>query len=136
MEFINYLTPPAKEILNMVRLANFQVIENSSKCKNKSIFGWQESKIVIICTNNIVKHGQPHIYITETLLHEAVHVAQSCKGGSFHISKKLMPLPPEKLVDVKKSNSLSNSSSATEHEAHWMENKPEKVKYVLNKFCF
>jgi len=37
MEFINYLTPPAKEILNMVRLANFQIIENGSRCNNKNV---------------------------------------------------------------------------------------------------
>jgi len=136
MEFINYLTPPVKEILNMVRLANFQIIENGSRCNNKNVFGWKDTKVITICTNNIVSHGQPHIYVTETLLHEAVHVAQSCKGGSFHISKKLMPLPPEKLVDVKQSISISINSSTTEHEAYWMEDKPEKVKYVLNKFCF
>ena len=136
MEFINYLTPPAKEILNMVRLANFQIIENGSRCNNKNVFGWKDTKVITICTNNIISYGQPHIYITETLLHEAVHVAQSCKGGSFHISKKLMPLPPEKLVDVKQSISISSNSSTTEHEAYWMEDKPEKVKYVLNKFCF
>ena len=51
MEFINYLTPPAKEILNIIRSANVQVIENSSKCKNKIIFGWHESKTIIMGTS-------------------------------------------------------------------------------------
>ena len=140
MEFLLYLTPQAQDILNQVYRAKYSVRENIGHCRsNKNIFGYADfGKKFIVCTNNIKKSGfEPEFYINETVYHEAVHVAHLCNGYKpFGISLKDMPLPANKLQDVKNSVSASTASAKIEHEAYWMEDKPEKVKYVIQKYCF
>ena len=140
MEFLLYLTPQAQDILNQVYRIKYSVRENIGHCRsNKNIFGYADfEKKFIICTNNIKRSGfDPEFYINETVYHEAVHVAHLCNGYKhLGIPLKYMPLPAHKLQDVKNSVSASTSSSRMEHEAYWMEDKPDKVKYVLQKYCF
>jgi hypothetical protein len=139
MYFFPYLTPEAKEIINLIRKANYSVRENVEFCRNKDFFGFVDfGKKFVICTGNIKNSGfDPKFYINETVYHEAVHVAHHCNGyRPFGISKKDMPLPSNKLQDVKNSVSMSTASSQMEHEAFWMEDKPDKVRYVLKKYCF
>jgi hypothetical protein len=140
MEFLLYLTPQAQDILNQVYRANYSVRENIGHCRsNKNIFGYADfGKKFIICTNNIKRGGfDPEFYINETVYHEAVHIAHMCNGHKpFGISLKDMPLSSNKLQDVKNSVSVSSSSLRMEHEAYWMEDKPDKVNYVLQKYCF
>jgi hypothetical protein len=47
-----------------------------------------------------------------------------------------MSLPSFKYQDIRNSVKTSSSSAQMEHEAYWMEDKPDKVKYVLQKYCF
>lgn len=140
MEFLLYLTPQAQDILNQIYRAKYSVKENIGYCKsNENIFGYADfGKKFVICTKNIKRSGyDPKFYINETVYHEAVHVAHLCNGyRPFGISKNDMPLPSNKLQDVKNSVSSSTSSAQIEHEAYWMEDKPNKVKYVLKKYCF
>lgn len=140
MEFLLYLTPQAQDILNQVYRAKYSVRENIGHCRsNKNIFGYADfGKKFIICTNNIKKSGfNPEFYINETVYHEAVHVAHMCNGyRPLGIPVKYMSLPANKLQDVKNSVSASTSSTRMEHEAYWMEDKPEKVRYYVRKFCF
>jgi len=140
MEFLLYLTPQAQDILSQVYRAKYSVRENIGYCRsNKNIFGYADfGKKFIVCTNNIKRSGfNPEFYINETVYHEAVHVAHMCNGYKpLGIPMKYMPLPAHKLQDVKNSVSASTSSSRMEHEAYWMEDKPEKVNYVLQKYCF
>lgn len=138
MDFLFYLTPQAQEIVNLIRKANYSVKENVEFCRNKKFFGFANfGKKFVICTNNIKNSGfDPKFYINETVYHEAVHVAHHCNGyRPFWISKGDMPLPSNKLQDVQNSVDASTASSQMEHEAYWMEDKPDKVRYVLKKYC-
>ncbi len=140
MEFLLYLTPQSKDILNQIYKAKYTVKENVGYCRsNKDIFGYTDhGKKLVICTKNI-KNGTANVshYINETLLHEAVHVAHHCNGyRPFWISKKDMPLPAFKIQGVRDSVKNSTAPDQMEHEAYWMEDKPDKIKYVIQKFCF
>ena len=138
MEFLFYLTPIANQIINNAIKAGYSVKENIGYCRDKNYFGYADFDKLVICTKNIKNSGYdvPH-YINETVYHEATHVAHMCNGYKpFYISLKDMPLSDSKLQDVKKSVIISNASKQMEHEAFWMEDKPEKVNYVLKKYCF
>jgi len=138
MEFLLYLTPVGREIIQTVIRANYPVKENIEFCSKQEYFGYANSDKLVICTNNIKKSGYDvKKYVNETVYHEATHIAHMCRGYKpFYISLNDMPLPENKLQDIKKSLRLSTASRQMEHEAFWMEDKPEKVKYVLKKFCF
>ena len=139
-EFLLYLTPQAKDILNQIYKAKYSVSENVGYCRsNKNIFGYADfGNKFVICTKNIKQSGfDLEHYINETVYHESVHVAHLCnRYKPFGISKKDMILPAFKYQDVKNSVKVSSSSAQMEHEAYWMEDKPDKVKYVLQKYCF
>jgi hypothetical protein len=138
MEFLLYLTPQAKEIVNIIHKAKYSVRENVEFCRNKDFFGYADfGKKFVICTKNIKNSGlNVKFYINETVYHESVHVAHHCNGyRPFGISKSDMYLSSNKLQDVKNSVNSSTASSQMEHESYWMEDKPEKVRYVLKKYC-
>ncbi len=139
MDFFFYLTPQAKEIINLINKAKYSVRENIEFCKNKDFFGYADfGKKFVICTKNIKNSDfDTKFYINETVYHEAIHIAHHCNGyRPFGISKKDMPLSSNKLQDVKNSVNSSTATSQMEHEAYWMEDKPDKVRYVLKKYCF
>jgi hypothetical protein len=140
MEFLLYLTPQAKVILNQIYQAKYSVSENVGHCRsNKNLFGYADfGKKFIICTKNIKYSGfDPKFYINETVYHEGTHVGHFCNGYKpFGISLNDMPLPSNKLQDIKNSLSASTAPRRIEHEAYWMEDKPNEVKYVLQKYCF
>lgn len=138
MEFLLYLTPTANQIINNVIKAGYPVKENIGYCRDKNYFGYGGFDKLVICTKNIKNGGYDlKRYVNETIYHEATHIAHMCNGYKpFYISLKDMPLPPEKLKDVKNSMKVSTASARMEHEAYWMEDKPDKVNYVLEKYCF
>lgn len=139
MEFLLYLSPEAKNLLNKIYQAKFSVRENIEYCRNKEIFGYVDfGKKVVICTKNIKSSGY-NVYssINQTFLHESVHVAHMCNGyRPFGISVKDMPLSNGKMSEVNDSLAVSSATRAIEHEAHWMENKPKKINNVIQKYCF
>lgn len=139
MDFFFYLTPQAKEIINLIEKAKYSVRENIEFCRNKDFFGYADfGRKFVICTKNIKNSDfDTKFYINETVYHEAIHIAHHCNGyRPFGISKKDMPLSSNKLQDVKNSVNSSTATSQMEHEAYWMEDKPDKVRYVLKKYCF
>jgi hypothetical protein len=138
MEFLLYLTPEGREIIETVIRAKYPVKENIQYCRDENFFGYANSDKLVICTDNIKRSGYDvKKYVNETVYHEATHIAHMCRGYKpFYISLKDMPLSQEKLQDIEKSVRMSTASRQIEHEAFWMEDKPEKVKYVLQKFCF
>ena len=134
MEFIIYLTPLGKEIINSVMLANYNVRENAPICRNKEIVGYIKSKDFVICTNNIKNTVSPvSYYVNETVYHEATHVAQYCKGSKLNI---VTYLDKNKEDNVARSLKVSNSSSSYENEAYYLEDKPKEVLHYIKKFCF
>ena len=134
MEFLLYLTPLGKEIINSVMLANYNVRENAPICRNKEIVGYIKFKDFVICTNNIKNNVSPvSYYINETVYHEATHVAQYCKGSKLNIATYL---DKNKEDNVARSLKVSNSSSSYESEAYYLEDKPKEVLHYLKRFCF
>jgi len=49
-----------------------------------------------------------------------------------------MPLPSNKLIDVQNSLKITGNRDAShaEHEAYYLEDNPQKVRYYVRKFCF
>jgi hypothetical protein len=147
MEFLLYLSPQGQQLINSLISARFKFYENTQICRNEpSAFGYvKRSKEFVICTNNIKSGGWSlKHYVNETVYHESVHAAQICKGGflsifappTLGISKKLMPLSTDKLNEVNRSATIfGNGSRDREHEAYYLENKPQKVIHYVQKYC-
>jgi len=141
MEFLLYLSPQGQQLIQDMISAKFHIHENVGLCSNKQIFGYTDtSRKIVICTKNIKNGGwnMKH-YVSETVYHESVHAVQICKGNEpIGISTKLMPLSSNKLQDVKNSIKVtkSNNEGQKEHEAYYFEDKPDKVRYLVRKFCF
>ena len=143
MIFLDFLTPDTIKVYKSL-MQKVKIVENSAICRKHNVFGWYSSpgNILTICTNRIKGYESIQEYINETLLHEAVHVAQHCKGRAnamvpLHIAPALMPLSQRRQQDMKTAVKINGPMvKQKEHEAFWMEDKPAKVYYVLKKFCF
>ena len=143
MIFLYYLTLEGKQIVDLITKSRFQVKENISWCADGYYGGViKENKTFFICTKNILKGADPQKNLIETVYHEAVHVAQQCKGGNdlkpIGIPLVQMPLPLKKMRDIESSLALTKKKymRTNEHEAFWLEDKPTQVIYYLKKFCF
>jgi hypothetical protein len=142
MEFLLYLSPDGQSIYNMVS-KKVQVVENAPICRQYDIFGFYSAskKTLTFCTDKIKTYGNVEYNIFETLLHESTHVAQSCKGNfkelsAFGINSSSMYLTNRRERDLQKVIAYNQNLKQIDREAYWMEDKPEKVKYVIQKYCF
>ena len=143
MNFLLYLSPEGTEIYNMIS-RKVRVVENTPICRKYDIFGWYQNttKTMVFCTDKILSKPNPHYNFNMVLFHESVHVAQACKQNmreikAFRISPSTMNLSENLEKDLKISVKNFGSTVANiEREAYWMETKPDKVKYVLKKYCF
>ena len=139
--FPYYLTPEGKQIIELIAKARFQIKENISWCAGDNYAGAVilENKTFFICTKTILKGLNANQYLIETVYHEAVHVIQACKGMKpIGIPLNQMPLPSTKMANIDRSISLTKKKwmRRMEHEAFWLEDKPDKVIYYLKKHCF
>lgn len=140
MVFLYYLTPFSLEVYQQIS-RKFRIVENAPICREHDIYGWFDhtKKILSICTERIVSRDNVAYYINETLLHEAVHVAQYCKNKSLTplgIATSTMNLSSRRRQDVEKAVKIIGPQiRQIEMEAFWMEDKPNEVKYVLKKYC-
>lgn len=142
MEFLLYLSSETSEIYKMIS-KKVRIVENMPICRKHDIFGWYEnvSKTVVICTDRILSKPNPEYNINMVILHESIHVAQACKQNMwdikpFGISKSSMNLSDNLKKDLRKVIGQFGSIVAdTEIEAFWMEDKPNEVKYVFQKYC-
>ena len=154
MEFLLFLSGIDKEILALIRKANFTVEENTPLCLlGKKYFGFlrKSQKKVVICTQNAIDLGgykiqesvsdkgfEPtKLYIRRALRHEAVHVAQSCNNDKVmnFIKGRKIELHPYKFNALKMSTKISGNRDK-EYEAYWMEDRPFMVRAALKKYCF
>jgi hypothetical protein len=149
MEFLLYLTPIGNQIINDLAKAKFIVQENTQICRDeKGTFGYLEhhTKKFVVCTSNIKSGGwNLNHYVNETVYHEAVHAAQQCKSkgvrgifgvATLGIPKKMMPLSSDKQDEMKRSSSLFKFGSIDrEHEAYYLESKPQQVLHYVKKYC-
>lgn len=136
MEFPSYLTPAGQQIIRIISSKNYTLRENASICNNKEIFGHVRSFNFTICLDNIKNKISPvKHYVNETVYHEAVHVAQRCKGSNLNIET---PLSENKLNDAKRSTKINTGRAfydPREMEAYYLEDKPEVILYQLKKYC-
>jgi hypothetical protein len=135
MELNYYLTEVSIEIIQVIKRKGAIIAENGKACKNKEVFGFYKSPKLTICTQNIKDSISPiGKYVNETIAHESVHLAQSCKKGPLRPPN--IQLPDNKMQDAKKSVKVSPGSQYNyEKEAYFLEDKPELVLYYLKKYC-
>ena len=154
MEFIIFLSKIDKEILDLLIKANYIVEENKIECLiNKEIKGLHnkyENK-VIICTDNakrktnykVIKNNsskdnfKTKLAIRKALRHEATHVIQKCNNNKTvgKIKDLESKLNKSKRKALEFSTSRFSGSYAKEVEAYIMEDKPNKVKEMLETYC-
>ena len=153
MEFIIFLSKLDKEIIELVRKANYSIEENSLICStNKNYIGFhnREEKLIVICTENTKKitnyrkkkllnnndNHKTELYIMKALRHEATHMIQACNGdriiGDINEIKKKINKNKEKAI---KSSVKISGNLEKELEAYMMEDKPRKVKKAIIKYC-
>lgn len=136
MDFLLYLTPVANNILDHIISSGTKVQENAPICKKYyEVFGYFDSQKLIMCTDNIKNTISPvDYYVNETLYHESVHLAQSCRGGALGV--KNPSLSKEKMEEVVRSSSYNNATFKYELEAYYLETRPEEVLTYIKKYCF
>tara|TARA_Y100001978_G_scaffold168610_1_gene157104 strand:- start:43 stop:504 length:462 start_codon:yes stop_codon:yes gene_type:complete len=152
MEFIVFLSPIDKEIIDLIKKASYSIKENTSLCLiDKKFIGFHKKfeKTIVICTDNAKEisnyrktknnnndNHKTKLYIRRGLRHEATHMAQSCnKDKVTGIIKNL-----DQKIHKNKLNALNFSVKISgnfkkEVEAYVMEDKPRKVKEAIKKYC-
>ncbi len=141
MEFLLYLRPIGHQLIRDLISAKFHIHENIGLCKNSNIFGYTDTpKKFVVCTKNIKNGGWDlNHYVSETVYHESVHAAHICnRNEPLGLSTKTMPLSSNKMQDVRNSANITKSYKVKqkEHEAYYFEDKPDKVRYYVRKYCF
>ena len=154
MEFIIFLSKLDKEIFDLLIKANYIIEENKIEClSNKEIKGlhnFEENKIVI-CTENAKRktnyrskkkgpnkdHFKTELAIRKALRHEATHAIQKCNNNKIigDIKKLENKLHQSKKKALKFSTSNFSGTYAKEVEAYVLEDKPKKVKNMIEKYC-
>ena len=154
MEFIIFLSKLDKEILDLLSKANYVIEENKVECLlNKNIKGlhnFEENKI-IICTENAKKktnysdikqqqnkdNFKTERAIRKALRHEATHAIQKCNNNKIigDIKKLENKLHQSKKKALRFSTSNFSGTYAKEVEAYVLEDKPKKVKNMIEKYC-
>lgn len=144
MDFIAYLNPIEAQVYVMAS-KRARIVENSAVCKTYDIFGFfrTTTRELSICTSRIKRHSSwsQSQSIKQTLMHESVHLAQACKSRFRHleplgISRKSMTLSDDRLDSLRKVLAFDPRLLNVDYEAFYLEDKPEKVKYVVRKYCF
>ena len=154
MEFIIFLSKIDKEIIELVRKANYSIEENSPIClTNKKYIGFhnKEEKLIVICTENAKKatnfrrkqllnkndNHKTEIYLKKALRHEATHMIQSCNNNKIigNIEDIKKRLNKNKIKALKLSMKISGSNLNREIEAYLMEDRPRKVIKAIKKYC-
>lgn len=135
MEFLLFLTPEGKTIIDFLISKKVKILENPPICKvHTQLFGTTNKKDLSICLTNIKNLISPvSFYVNETVYHEAVHIAQECKKTPLNINN--ITLSKNKLIDVNNSLKLTSNQYKYELEAYYLEDKPEEVISYLKKYC-
>ncbi|MCP9891426.1 hypothetical protein KBY57_10215 [Cyanobium sp. Aljojuca 7D2] len=147
------LDPAYQDLASVMKKKGFTIDENATICKQLDIVGYYYwgHRTIKICTDSIAKlNGDPSAFrllLQQTLAHEAVHVAQSCRqrlSGKPSLelaASRLYSLPPSVRSDIQKSiasNRTNHPRSVQwriEAEAWAMEDTPDQVIAALQRFC-
>tara|TARA_Y100001970_G_C14254327_1_gene874089 strand:- start:189 stop:653 length:465 start_codon:yes stop_codon:yes gene_type:complete len=153
MEFIIFLSKIDLEILKNIRMANYNIEENTPLCLiDKSYFGFLKkgTKTIVICTENAKLMGgynfkkkninedqfKTKLYIRKALRHESTHVAQQCNNNK---PLNIKGINNKEVTDTKKlalRNSLKfGGNRSKEIEAYILQDKPKLVLKAIKKYC-
>ena len=154
MEFIIFLSKLDKDILDLLIKANYIFEENKIECLlNKQIRGLHnfEEKKIIICTENAKKKTnyrnlkqqkyndniKTERAIRKALRHEATHAIQKCNNNKIvgDIKNLEDKLHQSKRKALEFSTSNFSGNYGREVEAYVLEDKPKKVKNMIEKYC-
>ena len=154
MEFILLLGKLEKEILDLIKKAEYTIVENSPICEIGTNFvGFHNGneKLIVICTENAKRLGnykenqvmndndnhKTKLYIRRALRHEATHVAQWCNENKITgIIQNLEDKIHENKLRALESSIGFSGNLMMEIEAYVMEDKPRSVIKALEKYCF
>ena len=154
MEFIIFLSKLDKEILDLLLKANYIIEENKVEClaskEIKGLHNFKENKI-LICTenakrktnykftkNNLNKENfKTERVIRKALRHEATHAIQKCNNNKTigNIKELESKLHSNKRKALNFSTLNFAGTYAKEVEAYILEDKPRKVRKMLEKYC-
>ncbi len=150
MEFILFLSKIDKEIIELINKSNNSIEENTALCLiDKKFVGFykKREKAIVICTENAKKLGRykegehydnhkTNLYVRRALRHETTHLVQSCNNNKpTGIIKDIEDkIHPGKLKALNSSVRISGNYYK-ELEAYVMEDKPRKVKEIIETYC-
>lgn len=147
------LDPGYQGLVSTMKRKGFTIEENPAVCKQRDVVGYYnwDQPTVKICTNRIAKlNPDPSAFrllLQQTVAHEAVHVAQSCRqrlSGKRTLelaASRLDALPSSVRADIQKSLASDRTNQPrsvqwrTEAEAWAMEDTPDQVIAALQQFC-
>ena len=154
MEFIIFLSKLDKEILELLIKAEYIVEENKVECQLskqiKGLHNFKENKIIICTENakrktnyrNIKQKPNKDSFKTEhavrrALRHEATHAIQKCNNNKIVGDIKMLEskLHQSRRKALEFSTKNFSGSYEKEVEAYVLENKPKKVKNLIEKYC-
>ena len=150
MEFILFLSKIDKEIIELINKSNNTIEENTALCLiDKKFVGFykRKEKAIVICTKNAKKLGgyrkgksydnhKTNLYIRRALRHETTHLVQSCNNNKpTGVIKNIEDKIHEGKLKALNSSVQISGNYYKELEAYVMEDKPRKVKEILNSYC-
>ncbi len=153
LEFILFLNSPEKEIVSLIKRANYRIEENTPLCLISSkFFGFLKKKqrTIVICTDNAKSYGgymfakgpksegsfKTGLMVRRALRHESVHIAQECNGGNLiYQGRKDIKISSHKINALEGSTKLTGEREK-EIEAYALEDRPREVISLLKEFCF
>ena len=90
---------------------------------------------IMLCRNNIDAATDPKAMLTETIEHEAVHVAQDLADGMANETYAPLGLDTSKISQAKSDHVIMfypRDVRTLEMEAHYLEGKPGIINAILN----
>ena len=150
MEFILFLSKIDKEIIELINKSNKTIEENTALCLiDKKFVGFykRKEKARVICTKNAKRLGgyrksksydnhKTNLYIRRALRHETTHLVQSCNNNKpTGVIKNIEDKIHKGKLKALNSSVQISGNYYKELEAYVMEDKPRKVKEILNSYC-
>ena len=150
MEFILFLSQIDKDIIELINKSNHSIEENTALCLiDKKYVGFfkRKEKTIVICTKNAKELGnyreskrydnhKTNIYIRRALRHEATHLAQSCNSNRpTGIIKNMEDRIHKGKLKALISSVQISGNYEKELEAYVMEDKPKKVREIVENYC-
>jgi hypothetical protein len=103
-------SPTVMALFNTIKAAGTEVsVDHPSVCSNKQIMGMYQYRYRVIdrLTICVANHKGDNAELRDTVLHEAVHVAQTCKGGNLYTP-----------VSIARSSSTQEIAFLSQHYSH------------------